>query len=75
MLYATRCGHPIYYNDDEFPCRLIWHEFDHGDMTGPSVDTATHSDVRPATQADLDSIRRGDSCALCSLDTTPAPSS
>jgi hypothetical protein len=35
--------------------------------------TATHSDVRPATQADIDSIRRGDSCELCSLDTTPVP--
>ncbi|MEU2169504.1 hypothetical protein ACH47V_27225 [Micromonospora chersina] len=71
VLYATRCGHPIHYANTEFDCRLIWYEFDHGPMTGPSVDAATHSDVRLATQADLDAIRRGDSCELCSLDTKP----
>lgn len=70
VLYATRCGHPIYYGNTEFDCRLIWHEFDHGPMTGPSVGTATHSDVRLATQADLDAIRRGDSCEQYSLETT-----
>lgn len=74
VLYATRCGHPLYYGETEFDCRLIWHDFDHGPMTGPSVDTETHSDTRLATQADLDSIRRGDSCELCSLDTTPVAS-
>lgn len=73
MLYATRCGHPLYYNDDEFACRLFWHDFDHGDMTGPSVDTDRYSDVRPATQADIESIRRGDSCDLCNVDTDPVP--
>jgi hypothetical protein len=73
VLYATRCGHPIAYGDTELDCRFFWHEFDHGTMTGPSVDTDKHSDVRLATQADLDALRRGDNCALCSLDTTPAP--
>ncbi|MDI6104831.1 hypothetical protein QLQ12_40215 [Actinoplanes sp. NEAU-A12] len=71
VLYATRCGHPISYGPTEYDCRFMWHDFDHGPMTGASVDTERHSDTRLATQADLDALRRGDSCDLCSLNTTP----
>ncbi|MEV6801391.1 hypothetical protein AB0M91_24060 [Micromonospora rifamycinica] len=72
--YATRCGHPLHYAQTEFDCRLVWHDFDHGPMTGPPVDTGTHSDTRLATQADLDSIRHGDCYELCILDTTSVAS-
>jgi hypothetical protein len=71
VVYATRCGHPFYYADTELQCRLLWHDFDHGPMTGPSVETEEYSATRLATQSDIDSIRRGESCQLCSLDTTP----
>lgn len=70
-LYATRCGHPISHADTEQDCLFFWHDFDHGHEAGPSTDTERHSSTRPATRADLDALRRGDSCDLCRLDTTP----
>ncbi|RZU46603.1 hypothetical protein EV385_6678 [Krasilnikovia cinnamomea] len=73
VLFATRCGHPLAYAYTESGCTFFWHDFDHGSMTGPSVDTERHSATRLATQDDLDVLRRGDSCELCSLDTTPRP--
>jgi hypothetical protein len=73
VLYATRCGHPLAHGDTEADCRAFWHDFDHGPMTGPSVDTAQHSATRLATRADLEALRRGDGCPSCSLATTAAP--
>lgn len=70
-LYATRCGHPISHGETEQDCLFFWHDFDfdfdHGHGAGPSKDTERHSGTRPATQSDLDALRRGDSCNLCNL--------
>lgn len=70
MVYATRCGHPLCYA--ELQCCLLRHDFDHGPMTGSSTETEKYSAIRLATPPDIDSIRRSESCQLCSLDTTPA---
>jgi hypothetical protein len=71
LVYATRCGHPLFYVDTELQAQLMWHHFDHGMMNGPSVQTERHSAVRLATRSDVETLRRGDSCESCSLDTTP----
>lgn len=62
VLYATRCGHPLSYADTQLQCALFWHDYDQDDEAG---DLPQHSDTRPATQADVDAIRRGDACELC----------